>query len=81
MLDGRGRKAASAAMPKGLYMYGGVGVGKTMLMDLLVKSAPSQFQACRAPSAHGRLTDLLLAGVTMLECSQHILCCVHDYSP
>ena len=29
---------------QGLYMYGGVGVGKTMLMDLLAHSAPSSFQ-------------------------------------
>lgn len=28
----------------GLYMYGGVGVGKTMLMDLLAHHAPSAFQ-------------------------------------
>lgn len=28
----------------GLYMYGGVGCGKTMLMDLLVASAPKEFQ-------------------------------------
>ena len=46
ILEGRGAKPAVADMPKGLYMYGGVGVGKTMLMDLLVKAAPSQFQAC-----------------------------------
>ena len=48
MLEGRGSKPAAPDMPLGLYMYGGVGVGKTMLMDLLVKCAPSQFQACRA---------------------------------
>jgi predicted ATPase len=29
---------------KGLYMYGGVGCGKTMLMDLLVAAAPREFQ-------------------------------------
>lgn len=29
---------------RGLYMYGGVGCGKTMLMDLFVASAPKQFQ-------------------------------------
>ena len=31
---------------QGLYMAGGVGVGKTMLMDLLAHSAPSAFQVC-----------------------------------
>jgi predicted ATPase len=25
-------------------MYGGVGVGKTMLMDLFVETAPTEFQ-------------------------------------
>ena len=36
--------APSAQRVPGLYMYGGVGVGKTMLMDLLVKAAPPQFK-------------------------------------
>ncbi len=38
--------AAAVAAPavRGLYMYGGVGVGKTMLMDLLAKNAPTYFQ-------------------------------------
>ncbi|PRW45043.1 vacuolar -sorting-associated 33-like protein [Chlorella sorokiniana] len=36
--------AAAAPAVQGLYMYGGVGVGKTMLMDLLVKEAPPYFQ-------------------------------------
>lgn len=50
-LFGRGSHAAAAPQPaarptpRGLYMYGGVGVGKTMLMDLLVQSAPPEFQA------------------------------------
>jgi hypothetical protein len=29
---------------KGLYMYGGVGCGKTFLMDLFVASAPREMQ-------------------------------------
>lgn len=29
---------------KGMYMYGGVGCGKTMIMDLLVSSAPQEFK-------------------------------------
>ncbi|KAL4448617.1 hypothetical protein ABPG75_005836 [Micractinium tetrahymenae] len=47
---GRGREestataAVGAAPVQGLYMYGGVGVGKTMLMDLLAKNAPGYFQ-------------------------------------
>lgn len=39
--------AAAAPAVQGLYMYGGVGVGKTMLMDLLVKEAPPYFQVGR----------------------------------
>ncbi|EFN56104.1 hypothetical protein CHLNCDRAFT_22338, partial [Chlorella variabilis] len=34
---------AAAAPVQGLYMYGGVGVGKTMLMDLLAQTAPPNF--------------------------------------
>lgn len=45
---GRGREqstaAAAAPAVQGLYMYGGVGVGKTMLMDLLAQAAPPYFQ-------------------------------------
>ncbi len=37
---------AGREAPRGLYMYGGVGVGKTMLMDLLVAAAPPDFQVC-----------------------------------
>ena len=37
---------------KGLYMYGGVGVGKTMLMDLLVESAEQDFNV--SPAAPDR---------------------------
>jgi hypothetical protein len=43
---GEGRGGASSSWPhlQGLYMYGGVGVGKTMLMDLFVETAPKEFQ-------------------------------------
>ncbi len=43
--DGSG--GAAGGSPRGLYMHGGVGVGKTMLMDLLASSAPQEFQVCR----------------------------------
>lgn len=29
---------------KGLYMYGGVGCGKTMLMDIFISTAPPEFK-------------------------------------
>jgi len=32
---------------RGLYMYGGVGCGKTMLMDLFVATAPPEFEVTR----------------------------------
>ena len=38
------RPAPAGPRAKGLYMYGGVGVGKTMLMDLLAHSSPPQFK-------------------------------------
>ncbi|KAK9846666.1 hypothetical protein WJX84_005294 [Apatococcus fuscideae] len=45
------RRSKANEMPrqhtKGLYMYGGVGVGKTMLMDLLVESAEQDFNLRR----------------------------------
>ena len=31
---------------EGMYMYGGVGCGKTMLMDLFVACAPPEFKVC-----------------------------------
>jgi len=33
---------ASSATPKGLYLFGGVGRGKTMLMDLFFAACPDQ---------------------------------------
>ena len=49
MLDSdKGRDTAphsAAEAPRGLYMYGGVGTGKTMLMDLFVRSCPPEWKA------------------------------------
>ena len=42
--SGSSQSAAGQEQIQGLYMYGGVGVGKTMLMDLLVSSAPPEFK-------------------------------------
>ena len=39
---------AHARPPRGLYMWGGVGTGKTMLMDLLAANAPPEFKVCPA---------------------------------
>lgn len=42
--DRRNQAGKQCRKVQGLYMYGGVGTGKTMLMDLLVDSAPPQFK-------------------------------------
>ena len=41
----KGSESERPKAPRGLYMYGGVGTGKTMLMDLFAESAPPEFQA------------------------------------
>jgi predicted ATPase len=44
MGSGEAKPASQRKAPQGLYMYGGVGVGKTLLMDLLVTAAPPEFK-------------------------------------
>lgn len=72
---GREGKSAADALPavRGLYMYGGVGCGKTMLMDVFVHTAPAHFRVLRthfhdfmlevhaALRKHSREADPLLA--------------------
>jgi predicted ATPase len=47
---------------KGLYMYGGVGCGKTMLMDLLVASAPREFQVATQAQQATKLCHQIVCG-------------------
>lgn len=37
--DGNLIQSRSSTVPKGIYMFGGVGCGKTMMMDLLAEAA------------------------------------------
>ena len=43
--DGDAEKTEESDV-KGLYMYGGVGCGKTMLMDMFAESVPSSLKVC-----------------------------------
>lgn len=63
---------------KGMYMYGGVGCGKTMLMDLLVSSAPREFKLRRAHfhdfmlDVHSRLQHHRTASDTLVTVADEI---------
>ncbi len=49
--------------PRGLYMHGGVGTGKTMLMDLLVETAPPDFKVvCTRVQLQHHAVFLMLTG-------------------
>ena len=72
-----GDKDADADKPvpsgvKGVYMYGGVGCGKTMLMDLLVAAAPKQFFLRRV-----HFHDFMLEVHQMLQAlsGEQVRCC------
>ena len=51
-----GRKTSAATAPKGLYIHGGVGRGKTMLMDLFFKVVP--IRAKRRLHFNGFMADV-----------------------
>ena len=57
IFSGRG-DPAHARPPRGLYMWGGVGTGKTMLMDLLAASAPPEFRVRPAHQKPRQLPSL-----------------------
>ncbi|KAJ5675722.1 hypothetical protein N7462_008619 [Penicillium macrosclerotiorum] len=63
-LFGRGAAAKAATsnvpenLPKGLYMYGDVGCGKTMLMDLFFDTLPSNIQTKTRIHFHNFMQDV-----------------------
>ncbi|KAJ9515639.1 hypothetical protein QJQ45_021754 [Haematococcus lacustris] len=82
---GAGRHHKAHAHVKGLYMYGGVGVGKTMLMDVFVASSPPDYKVLRTHfhdfmlDVHMKLrkykgdTDPLLRVADSIAKSAHVL--------
>jgi hypothetical protein len=68
---GSREESAAAAQPvRGLYMYGGVGVGKTMLMDLLAQEAPPYFQVQGVGLCWGMLLRCCAACSATAACRQ-----------
>ncbi|KAK9829131.1 hypothetical protein WJX72_004055 [[Myrmecia] bisecta] len=47
-IGGSPEAAPQAPRLRGLYMYGGVGVGKTMLMDVFAHASPPEFKVLRS---------------------------------
>lgn len=47
-----------ANLPKGLYMYGDVGSGKTMLMDMFYDTLPSNIQSKTRIHFHNFMQDV-----------------------
>lgn len=56
--DTAGRPTTPNNLPKGLYMYGDVGCGKTMLMDLFFDTLPGNIKAKKRIHFHNFMQDV-----------------------